>query len=103
MERLQPLPPIIPAPPSPEVATPALPNNQMLALDPNNQRRNSFEQLWAEVMQAQVRGDSKRAFRLLLEILRMKNLTPSQRELVKSEIRSSRQMIPWCIQRARKA
>jgi serine/threonine protein kinase len=70
---------------------------------PNDQRRNSFEQLWAEVMQAQVRGDSKRAFRLLLEILRMKNLTPSQRNLVKEEIRSSPQMISWYIQRARKA
>src|SRR5579872_3282132 len=54
-------------------------------------------------MQAQVREDSKRAFRLLLEILRMKNLTPSQRVLVKSEIQSLPKMIPWDIQRARKA
>ena len=62
-----------------------------------------FEQLWAEVIQAQARGDSQRTFRLLLKIWWMENLTLSQRELVEEEIRSLPEMIAWSIQLARKA
>lgn len=85
------------------LAAPEAQEERTLQTPPNEQRRNSFEQLWVEVKQAQGREDSKRVFLLLLEMLRMKNLIPSQRDLVKSEIRRLPQMIPWCIQQARKA
>ena len=75
----------------------------------NNQRRNpqppsgSFEQLWREAVQAQARGESEKPFRLMQKIMKLPGLYPSQKEAVKSQIRSFRQMIPLCLQQARMA
>src|SRR5438270_13258450 len=80
-----------------------------LQAPPNDQRRNPtppislFEQLWREAVQAQARGDSEQAFRLLRKITTLPRLAPSQKEAVKTQIRSFRQMIPLCLQLAREA
>jgi serine/threonine protein kinase len=77
-------------------------NNQDTSSTPSNLFQ--FDRLWKEAIQAQTRGDIEGAFRRFREITTIPGLPASRVESIEKHIRRDlRQMIPLCLQRARKA